>query len=275
MHKRLESYSAKQCSVFLTNYNLALSSSDADALHDLRVAIKRIRAVFMLLEKMFPKQFDIPEVEGNLRELFKLSGRMRDAQVQQLLVTTFEQNLNCSLTEYQNYLKKTEKKAISKFKMYLKGYHPEHDLEVIQNIVIALMASTDRDPVRQNIIQLVDELMITVRKMQTDQEHDELLHEIRRKLKLCTYLLSIFRKTDAALPKLKETMKVLDTANDLLGDWHDRFVAMNTLDHFVEKQKEKGFPGENRYRLFRESLANERHLLHNKIRGLFESDLKI
>jgi len=275
MHKRLTAYSARQCEAILLNYNLTLSSFDADALHDLRVAVKRIRAVFLLLERMFPLQFNAKEAEGDLRELFRLSGKMRDAQVQQQLLETYVNNLDTGLIEYQNYLNKNEKKATSKFKKWLKNYQPEHDLADKQHLIVSSLAWTDSNSVKQNIIRLVDDLLILVRNMQADQAHDEHLHEIRRNLKMCNYLLSVFRKNDPELPQLHETLKTLDTANDLLGDWHDRQVAMETLESFFTKHKKNDFSGENRYRLFSESLAHERHILHLKILGLFALGLKI
>lgn len=275
MHKRLETYLAKQCSVFLATYDLTLSSFDHDAIHDLRVAIKRIRTVFMLLEQMFPDQFKTGKAEGDLRELFRLSGRMRDAQVQQQLVSAYAETLNSSFEEYLNYLKNAEEKAISKFTKRLKGYQAEKDLDAKQDRVVTLLASADCDALRKHIILLVNDLLNNVRNIQADAAHDEHLHEIRRKLKQCHYLLSIFKKDDVALLHLHATLETLDKANDLLGDWHDRLVAMETLEQFFKKHKKNKLRGENRYRLFSEKLAEERHLLHMKILWLFESELKI
>lgn len=275
MLNRLESYSAKQCEVFLANYHLTISSFNTDAIHDLRVAVKRIRAVFMLLERMFPGRFNAKETEEDLRELFRLSGRMRDAQVQQQLVLAYSHNTGISFTGYQNYLINTEKKAIGKFTKYLKGYHAGTDLDNIRKRIHVLLMDTDDETIKQHINLLVDELLATTRIMheEQEQEQDEHLHAIRRKLKQCHNLLSVLKKDDIALPELRATLKSLDSVNNLLGDWHDRLVAMETLEKYISKQKKKGTAGQNRYRLFSETLADERRHFHREILDFFEHQL--
>ncbi|NTW24609.1 MAG: CHAD domain-containing protein [Lentimicrobium sp.] len=247
------------------NFNLAQKKFDADAIHDMRVAFKRIRAVYLLMERLFPEHFDMEEAEGVLKELFRLSGRMRDAQVQQTLLEVHETNLSTTFGEYNEYLKKTEKKSIKKFREYLHKSDAESELKKKQQHTGQLISTAEDEQIRQQIILFVHELMDTAHNMHTEQEKDENLHEIRRKLKQCHYLLSVFDPNDAGLPEINTRIKRLDKANDLLGAWHDHLVAMEMLDRFLDKVRQKDLPGMNRYTLLRENLAEERHLLHMKI----------
>jgi len=275
MHKRLEKYSARQCRVFLKCYELTLHNFDPDAIHDLRVAIKRLNAVFDLLERMFPDQLIGHVTQGGLHELFRLSGRMRDAQVQQQLVADLSQTLNAGFNEYQYYLKNAEKKAVGKFQKYIQGYDAKVDLVAKQEMISSLLGSTDGNAVKLHIFSLVGELLATARNMHSEQESDEHLHEIRRKLKHCLYLLLVFSKKDDAFPDLKTILKTLNKANKLLGDWHDRLIAMQTLEKFISKQNKKETTGENRYQILHEHLAKERYLLQVKILKLLEKEMKI
>ncbi|MCB9024422.1 MAG: CHAD domain-containing protein [Lentimicrobiaceae bacterium] len=275
MLKRLETYFLKHHQAFISNYALTINSFDSDAIHDLRVAIKRMRAVYVLLEKIFPEKFAAKEAEGALHELFRLSGRMRDAQVQQKLTATYEQKLNCSFTEYQHYLKIQERKAIRKFLKYLEGYEAETDMALKMEAFKTLMGLTDDETIRLNIINHVDELMHITKSMIDNQDKDENLHEIRRKLKECHYLLAVLKKNDPALPTLEKTLKTLDTTNNLLGEWHDQIVGMDTLGKFMQKKQIEMVIGINRYHLLGEHLAQDRLHLHSDIMRLIEQELKI
>jgi CHAD domain-containing protein len=275
MQNRLIDYLSKQCGLFQKNFNLVISDFDEDAIHDMRVAIKRIRAVFLLTERLIPGEFDALAEEGEMRRLFRLSGRMRDAQVQQLLLSTAAQDIGSTFGEYQTYLQTTESKAVKKFKKFLKEYDAEDDLKQKHEKVADLISKSGPEQVRLQIVQFVDELLMTAGKMHSDYEHDENLHEIRRKLKQCHYLLSVFNQRDPDLPQLKTTLKKLDKVNELLGNWHDQLVAMEMLDRFLEEFRKKGEAGENRYLLLRSNLAENRYLLYNKVVSYFTEKLNI
>ncbi len=275
MQERLLDYFAKHCDLFIRNFNLVLSDFDADAIHDMRVAIKRIRAVFHLMERLYPDKFNQVEEEGKLREMFRLSGRMRDAQVQQQLLACNALNLGSTFGEYQAYLHDAENKAIKKFKKFIKDYNAEKELNEKQEKAGKLISSTDPEHIRIQIIQFVNELFSKARQMRAEDEHDESLHEIRRKLKQCHYLLSLFSEDDPDLPKLNTTLKRLDKVNELLGNWHDQMVGMEILDRFIEKFRKREEAGENRYLLLKENLADNRYLLYKKVMVYFKEKLDI
>lgn len=275
MQERLLDYFTKHCGLFIRNFNLVLSDFDADAIHDMRVAIKRIRAVFLLLERLYPHKFNPIEEEGRLRELFRLSGRMRDAQVQQQLLAGNALNLGSTFGEYQAFLHDAENKAIKKFKKFISKFDTEKELNQKQEKAGKLISTTDAEQIRIQIIQFVDELFLKARQMRADDEHDESLHEIRRKLKQCHYLLSLFSQDDPDLPKLNTTLKRLDKVNELLGNWHDQMIGMEMLDRFLRKFREKDEAGENRYLLLRENLNENRHLQYKKVLDYFSEKLNI
>ncbi|MFH1118956.1 MAG: CHAD domain-containing protein [Bacteroidota bacterium] len=273
MQERLFQYFTKHSGLFLSNSRQALTGFDADAIHDMRVAVKRIRAVYLLLERLFPDTFNSVSEEGRLKELFRFSGRMRDIQVQKLLLESYSANLDTTFGDYKSYLEDSEKKAVKKFRKLLQEFSAEEYVKHKLKLVEGLIALTAGEQVRKQIIGFVDELMEAAKEMRIDQEHDENLHEIRRKLKQCHYLLSVFDPEDPDLPTLNKTIRHLDHVNELLGDWHDQVVAMEMLDRFLEKHIEKEITGNNRYVLLRENLSVNRHLLYIKILSYIEVKL--
>lgn len=272
MLKRLLSYLEKQLSAFDNNFVKVCDSFDFDAIHDMRVAVKRLRALMILAEKLEPS-FNIAETEGELRQLFKLSGKMRDAQVQQSLLADYAQNLNISFGEYDLWLRNFEKKSIKKFTSYLKVNTSTDFTRNLSQTLSELFNKSENAQIVNAINNLVEDLLAKVREMNEDQQHDEQLHEIRRKLKQCNYLLSVFDKDDPDLPGLNKTLQLLEKANNLLGEWHDHDVAREFLFNFLNNKSTVDYPGYSRYKLLLEKTGERKHFLHMEIIRMMESEL--
>jgi len=275
MQERLLRYYSKHCGLFVYNFRHALTGFDEEAVHDMRVAVKRIRAVNLLIERLFPGKFDSVTCEGQIRELFRLSGRIRDTQVQQLLLSDCTEQAGTTLGEYQHYLKKTEQKSIRRFNKCLAETDAEADLEDMQKLATDLIKASTTEGIARQIILFIDELMAVSRSMRQDQAHDENLHEIRKKLKNCHYLLTLFDKDDPDLPKLSSTIKRLDKVNELLGEWHDQVVAMEMLGKFISQRGEAEITGDDYYRQLMDNLSGKRQQLHEKIMNYFEEKLDL
>ena len=67
MQEKLLRYYSQHCSLFLENFNQALSGFDNEAVHDMRVAVKRLRAINLLLERLFPGKVAVVESEMKSR----------------------------------------------------------------------------------------------------------------------------------------------------------------------------------------------------------------
>ncbi|HOI88306.1 MAG TPA: CHAD domain-containing protein [Lentimicrobium sp.] len=261
MNQRLNDYFRKQTETFNANFRKVRENYNTDAVHDMRVAIKRIRAVFRLLPILDPAfGKDLP-VEA-INRVFKLSGKIRDAQVQQLLLQKMEDRLETGFGEYAAYLKTTAAAAIQEFGRYAGGHQPEDVTAGLTGLVALTLAPFSGQQVRKAVTTLTDELKELAKKLKTDQEHDEHMHEIRRLLKQCNYLLSVFRRNDPQLPGLSRILEALEKANDTLGEWHDLVVGMEMLDRYMHKKTFERLNESERYHLLREAMNQRRHLLH-------------
>jgi len=273
MQEKLLRYYSQHCSLFLENFNQALSGFDNEAVHDMRVAVKRLRAINLLLERLFPGKFDAVENEIKIRELFRISGRIRDTQVQQQLLSGYISQTGATFSGYQLYLKKVEQKSIKKFNKCLAETDAEEALRNMQKIASGLILASPDEAINLQIILFVSELMDSSRSMCQNQTHDENLHEIRRKLKQCHYLLSLFDKDDQNLLLLNLTVKKLDKVSELLGDWHDQVVAIEMLKKFINQASEKDISGFHRYLRLMNNFSGKRHMQHRKIMNYFEEKL--
>jgi CHAD domain-containing protein len=274
MKNNLQKYLEKQLLQFGANFGQVCADSDADAVHDMRVAVKRIRALEVLAGKVAQNQID-PEASGDLRQLFKLSGRIRDMQVQQHLLDLLAAKLNTSFGELAVYLKNSEHKSIKKFTEFV-GNHSDTDFAgSLAREIIKIFNGASENDLAAGVKSVVAEIIETVRLMKTDQQHEEYLHEIRRKLKQYNYLLSVYDKQSSDYAELLITLQHLEKANDLLGEWHDLDVAREILLKFLVNKTEQSFLSYSRYMLLLETIASEKQRLHLAIIELLEKELGI
>lgn len=264
MQQRLLAYYNDQMDAFRENFIKVREDFGFNAIHDMRVAIKRLRAVIILAKKLDPN-LKGKRAEGDLRHLFRLSGRMRDAQVQQALLKEYETVLNVGFGEYAAYLLKLEQKSIQKFKAYLQPHSATDFTADLELTLPALILKSDKELIKSATSSLIEQLFQRVDDLKADQESDESLHEIRRQLKQISYLLSVFDKEDPDFSELKKKLKMLEKANQLLGRWHDHAVAEEYLCRFL-KNKDTGDSGiYNLYPPLMEEILTQKHFLYLKI----------
>ena len=79
-----------------------------EGIHDLRVEIKKIRALFRFIEQLKPS-FESGPLLDKMRQLFRTAGKMRDIDIQQGIIQKEITRLDVS--ELINYLKHQELKG--------------------------------------------------------------------------------------------------------------------------------------------------------------------
>lgn len=265
MQKEIIDYLSTHCELFTENFRKVTDSFDADAIHDMRVAFKRIRAVYLLAEHIGHKAFSARSNEGKLRLLFRYSGRMRDTQVQQELILRVAEEHHTTCHEYIGHLQKLENKAIRKFRDFISTIDAGYELATGAEKARMLFQQSDPETIRTHLIRIVDELFEKAGQLRSADQSDDNLHEIRRRLKQCHYLLSTFSSTDPDLPRLKTTLKRLDKINEMLGDWHDLVVAAEYLNKFTTGHRDPDDAGHSRFELLTTNIMEKRDELRAKI----------
>lgn len=265
MQKEIIDYLSTHCELFTENFRKVTDSFDADAIHDMRVAFKRIRAVYLLAEHIDHKAFSARSNEGKLRLLFRYSGRMRDTQVQQELILRVAEEHHTTCHEYIGHLQKLENKAIRKFRDFISTIDAGYELATGAEKARMLFQQSDPETIRTHLIRIVDELFEKASQLRSADQSDDNLHEIRRRLKQCHYLLSTFSSTDPDLPRLKTTLKRLDKINEMLGDWHDLVVAAEYLNKFTTGHRDPDDAGHSRFELLTTNIMEKRDELRAKI----------
>lgn len=253
-----QEYSAKLLS-HIGRYSRKTSDrEDVKHIHQLRVAIKKMKALSCLFKWYF-EDFD----KGKLNAIWKLGGKAGDLREWQLLTERMQQsflphNLNSEILNlitheekkaYRDFCRKQDKctgTELNKVRRYLKPF-----------------------AIKLRTVNPVDYLNGTAENMETrlfrQGPSNEMYHEIRTDVKKLKYNSEIFSDEIHDLKWLVLLPGFLNTADTLLGEWHDAVVAGRQLHHLSAKP---GLPGPVRNGMLQlEAVANteaERWLLKFK-----------
>ena len=212
-------------------YGQAREDADVDAVHDMRVAIKRIRAYFRMVVSIEP-EFVAREQARPFRQIARRSAAIRDAQVQESLVDEIGKETGLDLRAFRNYLIDRERDGIRFFTDFAAKRNRLKVLDRrIKTVSKALNVVT---PVRAGTLawgrfrNLVNHLVI----MQQGDLTPEALHDVRKHAKETHYAYEIVSSCFNSLDTGDIFLKRLKKVHGTLGSWHDFDIHQDYLAAF-------------------------------------------
>ena len=216
---------------------LFLHTTDAEALHNLRLSIKKLRVFLGFLspwnDKLLHSSLTFHE---NAEIVFKSSGRSRDLFLQQQYLGKVELILGKPFPEYHAFIN-------------------DHSLRK-QNALIQALADHDiisclpGEPMVRKAVQYMSvrglertfhfetEVLYgdfihhcSLWEADEDPEH---LHKARRHIKALMYLLNMTGRSKVRIQGRFRTLITLKRTEQAIGNWHDRLEALHSLMMFLK-----------------------------------------
>jgi CHAD domain-containing protein len=273
MTEKLINYFEKQQELFTEYYNESRKSYTINSVHEMRLCMKRLRALFIFFEALEPDVISTKVLLSSFRKLFKLAGHIRDIQIQKKLALHLEKELDASYSEYIHFLNKNEKRAIRAFEKKMHGYEPEKDFAMIRNIISDTISSYPSDDISLRGKQIISDKFLLVHKMTLVKLNSTQLHAIRTKLKQIAYLLKIWKGHDHVTQAIPVERAQLQMVEIKLGQWHDYVVAETYIKSFIAS-----FPDEKQvpvhYATLQITVLNHRKAIASEVKphlkALFE-----
>jgi CHAD domain-containing protein len=214
-------------------------SRQKKGIHDLRVHIKRLRALFALYDAL---KYNIPGLHyKKLRQLFRYSGEVREAQ---LIIEKFGKYAIGK--EYLRYYQSLLEAATLKLK-----FRREHFLELIRELP---------KEIEPHIITIPERDVLRYLRTQKNEvsgllspADPSLWHEGRKGIKKLLYVHRLCLPPTQKKSRLHE--EELDQVQDLIGKWHDADVI---VESFLELHMD---PNSKTMR----SLQDKKELLRNEV----------
>jgi CHAD domain-containing protein len=216
----------------LIEHNLVLSKDpeDIEAIHDMRLSIKRLRVVVRLVY-LLNKDFDPSESMHHINYLFKRSGRLRDLQVcRQLFHELKKHELEPLISRLDSRITKRR----LKFEAALHGFDPLYLERIEKDIDVA----TKHLPSKAFLAEGHAMLMILINDIHEifhGSNDERRLHRIRRRIKDINYLNNIFEEHIGIDESLNLSAERIRELGDLAGSWHDQLNMEKEMKAFIQK----------------------------------------
>lgn len=199
-----------------------------DDIHRLRVDIKKLKALYRLLELLLPKQYRAKEQIAPLKKIFKRAGDIREAQINLAGIKQFILP-GTIVTHYSFFLKEQEKEARRQLKKNIKHFKEKSlDNTRLSNLY------------KQLTFHKIEHILYTesgnIQKLSHGRLTVARLHEIRKRLKS---LAEIIKLVQCVRPDfLPNTLPVmLKQTETLIGQWHDRIMLIQSLTNYMLRHK--------------------------------------
>jgi|CXWL01.1.fsa_nt_gi CHAD domain-containing protein len=194
---------------------------NTEAIHDIRVAIKKLRAfldLYMLLKKEPEWEYFLNKTEN----LFDVLGRHRDVEICLELTAALEKETNCSCKEWKNYLQSVLKITRAWANQEIHRYHKKELAK------IALLLKQDNSFANGN--KFSNDLTAIINQHLADaKKYFRQPHLLRKKLKEAYYWIALFPGEN--IPESWHQKELQSILIDL-GNWQDNEILAVRIKHF-------------------------------------------
>jgi CHAD domain-containing protein len=210
--------------VFLQNLKICRKRPTIDAIHDIRVAVKKMRS-YLRLKDLFIDEAWKDEF-SKIAALFKSTGRLRDLDKSLHVIRNYEHKESITYNFLKEYLVKTR----GLIRNWIKKETRVFDLQT--GVLVQQLRSLD--VVDSEIIEkIVAVTAQKIKKLKNLGKHvKKNAHEMRKELKDVFYWIKICPED---LIGKSITIKALDKFIDELGHWQDHFVLRRKLKFYCKE----------------------------------------
>ena len=220
------------------------------AVHDLRVATRRLLAALELIRALDPH----PRIKKLCRSLkSQLDGfdTLRDVQVMLVDISKTIGSLP-ELQLFQQHLQKREKRLLRAAEKHVRAIKlSAFDKRLVK--VCEALAAIPAGDLSQRLLQAVDEAYLTVKQRygSMDPDRTATIHRVRVAFKKFRYMVECIQPI---LPNLPEAqLKNMQNYQMVMGDIHDVEVFLETLADFAARHEQ--FDPEPVHRLYEKTFA--------------------
>jgi CHAD domain-containing protein len=246
-----------QLQLFKGHFLITQASMDEEAIHQMRVAIKRIRTIQKLKKHIhFPTIIDSEQYK-TIKSIFAHSGNLRDLQIQQNLLSSYSKTLKFGFPELSNHLNTREKELTEKlnqtisetdFSKFLEIPEPEESMEEI----------SDKSNLETESLDFLHKKINNIHKLIFTLDKDVYVHDLRKQVKQLFFILQFLKNQFPESVVNNYDLKTLKVVGEKIGDWNDRDVFKVMLEHFIEEQDENFLMKHAEYRILQYVLDEEK-----------------
>ncbi len=232
-NKLVKSYE-NELAAFRIHFEYTMQRQEIEDIHELRVAIKNIRALLTLTEIASKGIFTGKSHSKIYSSLFKQAGKVREDQINRELTGGLEKD---NLTFYSQYLDKRQEHNIQKLLAEAKMFDFS-SLESDSDRVMIAMNALPEEVLIHEADDYISRKLKRINKLTEKNHNEDRLHRVRRLIKSATEIMSL----RILLNEEKDLVRVhhnLKTIYKKIGDWHDHTVWLESMKKYARQESNK------------------------------------
>ena len=206
-----EKYFLQQNALARKSLRLYLREKDAESLHQFRVAIKKIKAVLVMLDKLNALK-DLKENYSPYKLIFRYAGSIREQLLQR---------------ESAYPLKKSDPKIIAKLNRDLKRAAPVF-LKSASHVLPGTLKSFQKLD-QQDITPYCKDLLHKLKSKWRKVGNNQGMHKFRKALKQLLYCTHLLKNKERLKILSHKKYELIDELQDLIGQWHDNALLLEKI----------------------------------------------
>jgi len=241
----LKRYLRKRINTIIREISTPATERTTETFHRLRVEIKKIRALFSLLN-YFDDNFRKREKKyfEPFEPLFKTAGKVRKLQIEDELMRDYKIDINRK--KPGKHIGEFEKETSNKTKRKI-----EKAGEKIEKHI--------RDISEKHLVHYNKHAFSEIKKLVKDQLTEEETHEFRKQIKDFLYNLKLTVSSSDKI--IIET----DRLQEIIGKWHDREIILIHLKKILYDTKPRNNPSVARLKQAIKKISDENKKLFQEI----------
>ncbi len=239
----VEKYLARYLENFRKNLDTARTQYDPEAIHEYRVAVKRIRAITSAVNQSLEEPLFPDDLIAPLRMMFKAGGTIRDHQVQLVLVEELEENSGKLFPLIREYYRiKIENQRNRFFNESVDFEYPVID-EIRLHFDESLETLNPQD--FEALLYLwLKVAMDRLKRNRYDLENPVKLHRFRTRYKQVGYVAEMLYQSEFDFRISKSAYTRMKDFGQELGNWHDHYQLWSKTAVIFQESREVGLAEE-------------------------------
>ncbi|MDP4266455.1 MAG: CHAD domain-containing protein [Bacteroidota bacterium] len=209
-------YIRKRLNDLYSHFNLFIQTKNPEELHQMRLEVKRIKALLLFFEKCL-QTHRLTDDFKSVRLIYKNAGEIRKIHINLLLVDKYKIADDVFINGQNEILSKLNNKFMSKKNLYE---------EIILKIQKKL--SKDFENIENNsVLKLYYKKLNSLIRLFSNEKYKNNLHNCRSKVKELLYIYNALNKSFGK--KLSLNINYLDQIQNAIGEWHDTTLIVELL----------------------------------------------
>lgn len=214
----------------------AVKTADPEAIHDMRVVIKRLNLVYDFLDEMKIADIKAMDEFRVLKRYFKSAGRLRDLQVQRSILDVYTRANGRNYMEFVRYLDGMEVRARDRFTTG-KANFPGQEQKAVISYLLRSLKDLQGQAIHGLSVKFIKDRIRRIEGYYLKFDSGPRLHEIRKTIKQLRFFLEIYIESSSGEDLRAVRFDEIRKIEDLLGDWNDKMVFCRELERFMSNYR--------------------------------------